>query len=100
MSGGAAARYAAAMDDGQKAWLTTKEAASYLSITPRTLYRLIDVGEVPAYKFGRVIRLRRAEVDEFIERSRIEPGTLAHLYPESTSRAAEEDDDGEDEVAE
>jgi excisionase family DNA binding protein len=33
-------------------WFSTKEAAQYLGITPRTLYRLIDVGQVPAYKMG------------------------------------------------
>ena len=35
-----------------------------------------------AYKFGRVIRLQEADVDRFIESSRIAPGSLEHLYPE------------------
>ena len=39
-------------------WLSTQEAARRLGITPRTLYRFIDHGELPAYRFGRVIRLR------------------------------------------
>jgi len=51
-------------------------------ITPRTLYRFIDQGDIPAYRFGRVIRLKEDEVDSFIESCRIEPGTLEHLYPE------------------
>ena len=46
-----------------------------------TLYRIIDGGELPAYKVGRVIRLRRADVDAYIERCRVRPGTLGHLYP-------------------
>ncbi len=66
-------------------WLSTAEAASRLGITPRTLYRFIDEGQLPAYRFGRVIRLKASEVDEFIESCRIEPGTLEHLYPESSS---------------
>jgi len=45
------------------------------------LYRFIDSGDLPAYRFGRVIRLRRPEVVAFIETRRIEPGTLRHLYP-------------------
>ena len=57
-------------------WLSTQEAARRLGITPRTLYRFIDHGELPAYRFGRVIRLQESEVDEFIERCRITPGTL------------------------
>ncbi len=47
----------------------------------RSLYRIIDRGELPAHKFGRVIRLQRADVDAYLERCRVEPGTLSHLYP-------------------
>jgi excisionase family DNA binding protein len=61
-------------------WLSTAEAASRLGITARTLYRFIDEGQLPAYRFGRVIRLRVAEVDDFIDTCRIEPGSLDHLY--------------------
>jgi excisionase family DNA binding protein len=64
-------------------WLSTQDAARRLGVTPRTLYRFIDEGQLPAYRFGRVIRLQLAEVDEFIERCRIQPGSLEHLYPES-----------------
>ncbi len=63
-------------------WLSTAAAAEYLGITPRTLYRFIDEGLVDGYRFGRVIRLKQTDVDAFVERSRIEPGTLEHLYPE------------------
>ena len=65
--------------DGQISWLSTDDAARRLGIIKGTLYRLIDQGEVPAYKFGRAIRLQQREVDDFIEASRIEPGTLSHL---------------------
>ena len=78
------------IDDVQ--WMSTAEAAKRLGITPRTLYRFIDEGQLPAYRFGRVIRLKKAEVDGFIETCRIEPGTLEHLYPEAIRGAA---DDGE-----
>src|SRR5256885_6172841 len=64
-------------------WMSTQEAAEKLGITVRTLYRLIDHGDLAAYKFGRVIRLQEADVDEFINRSRIAPGSLEHLYPDS-----------------
>ncbi len=64
-------------------WMSTQEAAEKLGITVRTLYRLIDHGELAAYKFGRVIRLQETDVDGFINASRIEPGALEHLYPES-----------------
>jgi excisionase family DNA binding protein len=67
-------------------WLSTQEAARRLGITPRTLYRFIDHGELPAYRFGRVIRLRGHEVEDFINKSRIRPGELEHLYPEPVTR--------------
>lgn len=57
-------------------WLNTNETAKRLGITPRTLYRFIDDGKIPAYRFGRVIRLKESEVAAFIEQSRIVPGTL------------------------
>ncbi len=70
-------------------WLSTAEAARRLGITSRTLYRLIDEGQLPAYKFGRVIRLREGDVEAFIEASRVEPGSLGHLYPEPAQRSDE-----------
>ncbi len=69
--------------DDEIRWLSTGEAADRLGITPRTLYRFIDEGQVPAYRFGRVIRLKATDVDVFIEACRIAPGTLEHLYPDS-----------------
>ena len=70
-------------------WLNTVESARRLGITPRTLYRFIDDGKIPAYRFGRVIRLKESEVADFIESCRIQPGTL------DTSAV-----DGDDELAE
>lgn len=65
-------------------WLSTAAAARRLGITPRTLYRFIDDGQLPAYRFGRVIRLKSHEVDDFIERCRIAPGTLDLTTPQPT----------------
>ena len=73
------------MSDGRGAsisWLSTKESAERLGVTLRSLYRFIDEGGLVAYKFGRVIRLQEADVESFIESSRIRPGSLEHLYPE------------------
>ena len=64
--------------------MSTKEAAEYLGVNLRTLYRFIDDGDLIAYKFGRVIRLKADDVDRFIESSRITPGSLEHLHPEPT----------------
>jgi excisionase family DNA binding protein len=72
-----------AMAEDEISWMSTGEAAKRLGVTVRTLYRLIDESQLPAYKFGRVIRLKGSEVEAFIEASRIRPGSLEHLYPES-----------------
>jgi excisionase family DNA binding protein len=62
-------------------WLSTREASARLGVTLRSLYRFIDGGDLAAYKFGRVIRLKGDDVDRFIESCRIAPGDLEHLYP-------------------
>jgi excisionase family DNA binding protein len=46
-------------------WAGTREAAEALGVTLRTLYRFIDEGRLPAYKMGRVIRLRGDDIDRF-----------------------------------
>ena len=69
--------------DGQIEWLSTAAAAERLGITSRTLYRFIDEGQLPAFRFGRVIRLKKVDVDAYIEGCRVEPGSLSHLYPET-----------------
>jgi excisionase family DNA binding protein len=51
----------------------TKEAATRLGIVLRTVYRLIDEGELPAYKMGSVLRIKSSH--------RLRPGDLRHLYP-------------------
>lgn len=65
----------------------TKEAGEYLGITPRTLYRFLDAGEVPAYKLGRVLRVRRNDLDAYLESAKVRPGELRHLYPPRLGKA-------------
>jgi excisionase family DNA binding protein len=69
-------------------WMSTAEVAEYLGVNTRTLYRMIDEGELPAYKFGRVIRLQQSDVTAFLERARVAPGSLEHLYPVPTRAGA------------
>ena len=70
-------------------WMNSAEASKRLGITVRTLYRFIDDGDLPAYRFGRVIRLKQVEVDSFIESCRIEPGTLDSAPPRPDERVDE-----------
>ena len=68
-------------------WLGTTEAAERLGVVPRTLYRMIDEGAIPAYKMGRVIRVKESDLDAFLETTKVQPGSLAHLYPERIDSA-------------
>src|ERR1700726_2190188 len=70
-------------------WMGTREACERLGVTLRTLYRFIDEGQLPAYKMGRVIRVQANDIEDFIRRMRIEPGTLEHLYPEPKPRGGQ-----------
>jgi len=74
-------------------WMTTQEAARRMGVTPRTLYRFIDEGGIPAYKMGRVFRVQKADVDAYIANALIEPGSLGHLLAERKSASATTADD-------
>jgi len=47
----------------EKLWLSTQEAAAFLGVTLPELYRMIDSGRVRAYKIGRVVRIRRQDLE-------------------------------------
>lgn len=70
-------RTAIATDPGGNEWMSTADAARALGITPRTLYRFIDNGDLPAHRFGRVVRLRRGDVERFRDEMRIDPPETA-----------------------
>lgn len=61
-----------------QAFLTTEEVLAYLRITPRTVYRLIRSGELPAMRIGRQWRFRRSDLDAWIERQRAFARTSAN----------------------
>jgi excisionase family DNA binding protein len=50
--------------------LTTEEVLGYLKVNPRTIYRLIRSGELPAIRIGRQWRFRRSDLDDWLERQR------------------------------
>jgi len=71
-------------------WMSSGEAAEFLGITPRTLMKFINNGSLPGYRFGRVIRLKAADVEGFIETLRIQPGDLDHLLPKPVTEDADD----------
>jgi excisionase family DNA binding protein len=53
-----------------RAFLTTEEVLGCLKVNPRTIYRLIKTGALPAVRIGRQWRFRRADLDAWIDRQR------------------------------
>lgn len=49
--------------------LTLDEVAAYLKAGKRTVYRLAQKGEIPAFKLGGTWRFRRSELDLWIAES-------------------------------
>ena len=49
--------------------LTLDEVAVYLKAGKRTVYRLAQKGEIPAFKLGGTWRFRRSELDRWIAES-------------------------------
>lgn len=57
-------------------WISAPETARRLGVKLRTVHGFIDRGELPAYRMGRVIRVRVEDLEAFIEACQIEPGSL------------------------
>jgi len=48
-------------------WLSVDEIAAYLGIKRDTVYKWIDVKQMPAHRMGRLWKFRREEVDEWVK---------------------------------
>lgn len=71
-------------------WLSTKEAAAWLGIQVAVLLRVINEGSLRAYRPGlRNIRIRRSDLEAYLESRVIEPGSLYS----PTDEADEPEDD-------
>ncbi len=57
--------------------LTVPETARLLRISRNLAYELVARGELPAVRLGRVIRIPRSELDDWLEKSAARPGRPA-----------------------
>ncbi|MBU7008053.1 helix-turn-helix domain-containing protein [Phosphitispora fastidiosa] len=48
--------------------MTINQVAEYFQISEVTTYKLVQEGSIPAFKIGRHWRVKRDDLDEFIER--------------------------------
>ncbi len=61
--------------------LTTEEVAEFLRVDIVTVRRLVNRGELPAYRIGNEYRFTRVDLDEFIKRQRVSTGENAKKEP-------------------
>jgi len=47
--------------------MTPDQVAEYLQVAKITVYRMIDRGDLRATKIGRVYRMRKADVDAYMD---------------------------------
>jgi excisionase family DNA binding protein len=66
------------MDDDQ--FLTTEEVLGYLHVNLRTVYRLIQAGKLPAVRVGRQWRVRKSDIQAWLERHG-QPAGLDESHP-------------------
>ncbi len=49
--------------------LTIKQIAEYLNVTERTIYNLLQRGELPGFKVGVAWRFRKEDIDRWIQKN-------------------------------
>jgi excisionase family DNA binding protein len=52
-------------------FLTVKETACYLRLCEKQVRRLISRGELPAYRFGTALRIKKKDIDAYVRTQRI-----------------------------
>ena len=52
------------------AFYTVKELAELLKVTEKTIYRMVDRGQLPCHRIGRIKRFSRDDVEAFLNRCR------------------------------
>jgi len=54
-----------------KKWLSVEDIADELGINKMTVYRLLDAGTIPGYRFGRLYRVKPEDLDAYIRNSQV-----------------------------
>jgi excisionase family DNA binding protein len=58
--------YQSAAAEDVAAWLTIAQAARYLGISEKTIRRRIDARDIPVFRDGGIIRIKRSDLDRYI----------------------------------
>lgn len=54
-------------DQGREPLLTVAEVADVLRVSNMTVYRLIKSGQLPAIRVGKNYRIRRPDLDDYLD---------------------------------
>lgn len=58
----------------QKEWFTTDELVRWLGLGRTKAYEMLRTGEIPSYKIGRIRRIRRQDLEAWLERNKFGSG--------------------------
>ena len=58
----------------QKEWFTTDELVRWLGLGRTKAYEMLRSGEIPSYTIGRIRRIRRRDVEAWLERNKFGSG--------------------------
>jgi excisionase family DNA binding protein len=62
-------------------FLTVREASEYLKVKGSTLYAWAERGAIPYYKFGRLVRFKKAEIEAWADSQRIDKAREPCEFP-------------------
>ncbi len=71
------------VDPGQV--MTVDQVAAYLQLNRLTVYRYVRDGRIPAAKIGKLYRILRGDVDQFLEAQKVGAPVPAHRRVEKVS---------------
>ena len=58
----------------QKEWFATDELVRWLGLGRTKTYEMLRSGEIPSYKIGRIRRIRRRDIEVWLDRNKCQPG--------------------------
>lgn len=70
--------------------LSINDAAKYLGVSPWHVRRLVWRGDLPSVRVGRLVRLDRGDLDQYIEEQKSQVGNCVGSVPKPTFRMLRE----------
>jgi excisionase family DNA binding protein len=58
----------------EKEWLSPRDLQEWLDLGKTKVFEILASGQLPSYKIGRIRRIRKADVENWLESQRYRPG--------------------------